>query len=233
MIARARVLASRRETATIHDVRVEKPRGFEFKPVQFVGLEFETDEGPIEYSMSLACSPTRDDLEFGARLSESPWKRAFAALNPGDEVELDGPYGHFVLDESRPAVHVAGGIGITPLKGMMEYAADRDLPHEARLLYSNRDENEIAYRAELDELARRNARIRVLHTLTRTSARSGWTGLTGRIDESMLRRAAEGLADPNYYVCGRPEMVEQVFHLLRGMGVSRSRILYEQFWGYA
>src|SRR2546427_11699364 len=117
MIARTRVLSSKRLTPTTHGIRLEKPRGFAFRPVQYVGLEISTRDGSEEDPMSLASSPTRDYLEFGARISPSPWKEGFRALSPGDEVEVDGPYGRFVLDESRDAVVVAGGRGATPPRG--------------------------------------------------------------------------------------------------------------------
>lgn len=234
MIAKVEVLESRRLTPTTHDVRFSKPEGFRFLPVQFCGLEFDTEEGPIEYTMSLACSPTKDYLEFGARIaSGSPWKRAFGALKPGDEAEVDGAYGHFVLDESRPAVLVAGGIGITPLKGMAEYAADKALPQPMVLVYSNRTPEEIAYRGDLDALAKENPRFRVVHTITRPGeAKEPWKGRTGRIDPALLAEAAKGLKDPAYYVCGTPEMVVEAFQMLRGLGVPAQRIVHERFLGY-
>ena len=102
--------------------------------------------------MSLATSTTRPHLEYGVRLSESAFKRAFAALQPGDTVVVQGPLGHYLLDTSRPAVLVAGGIGITPLKGMAEYAADRTLPIPVRLVSSNRTEEEIIFKEELQAL---------------------------------------------------------------------------------
>lgn len=226
------MLESRVETPSVHDIRIEKPTGFDFEPVQFCGVELETENGPEEYSMSLACSPTKPYLEFGARISKSPWKRAFSALKPGDTVEIDGPYGHFVLDESRDAVFVAGGIGVTPLKGMMEYATDRSLPIGCVMLYSNRSEDEIAYRKELDAIVATNPNARVFHTLTR-DAPAGWTGLRGRIDVGMLRTATQGLRDPNYYLCGLPDMVRGTGRmLLQELGVPRERIIVEQFWGY-
>lgn len=231
MIAKVRVLSNRRETSTVHTVRFERPEGFAFAPVQFCGLELETDEGGVEYTMSLASSPTRPYLEFGARVaSGSAWKRAFAALRPGDVAEVDGAYGHFVLDETRPAVLVAGGIGITPLRGMAQYAADTQMPHDVALAYGNRDETEIAYRAELDDLARANPRFRVLHTLTRPSP--SWRGRTGRIDAALLREAAAGMPDPTYYLCGLPGMVVDMARLLLDEGVPRDRIVHERFLGY-
>ncbi len=225
-------MESPRLTPTVHGVKFEKPSGFRFAPVQFCGLELSTKDGPIEYPMSLACSPTRPYLEFGARVSNSPWKEAFASLKPGDEAEVDGAYGHFVLDEASPAVLVAGGIGITPLKGMAEYAADRELPVEVRLVYSSRNEEEIAYRPELDDLSRTNPRFQVYHTLTRASSESGWVERRGRIDSSLLAEASRGLSHPVYYVCGAPGMVQGTYRILQGIGVSPDRIKFEVFPGY-
>jgi ferredoxin-NADP reductase len=220
-------------TPTVHAVKFEKPPGFRFAPVQFCGLEFPTGAGSLEYPMSLACSPTRPYLEFGARISESPWKQAFAALRPGDEAEVDGAYGHFVLQETSPAIFVAGGIGITPLKGMAEYAADRHLPIEVRLVYSNRNEEEIAYRTELERLTRQNPRFQVVHTLTRTPEGSSWAGRRGRIDSDLLREVSSALPDPVYYVCGTPGLVQEAYRTLLGLGVPEGRVIHEVFPGYA
>ncbi len=232
MIARVRVLESTQVTPTIHDVKFEKPPGFDFLPVQFCGLELSTKEGGIEYPMSLACSPTKPYLEFGARVSDSAWKEAFRALRPGDEAEVDGAYGHFVLDPNSQAVLIAGGIGITPLKGMAEYAADRRLPMEMRLLYSSRNEAEIAYRRELETLTDQNPRFRVTHTLTREPSGSSWTGRRGRIDAELLASVSHDLTNPYYYVCGTPGMVRETFQILAESGVAPGRIKSEAFRGY-
>ena len=232
MIARVRVLESRPLTPTAHAVKFEKPSGFQFAPVQFCGLELSTKEGSIEYPMSLASSPTKTYLEFGARISDSAWKKAFAALNPGDDAEVDGAYGHFVLHESSPAILVAGGIGITPLKGMAEYAADRKLPIDVRLVYSSRDEGEIAYRSDLEELMQQNPRFEVFHTLTRLSKDSSWAGRRGRIDANLLTQASRGLSGSIYYVCGKFGMVQETYRILAGLGVADDRIMYEVFRGY-
>lgn len=228
---RTRVVSSRQLTPTTRAIAVEKPTAFTFRPTQFTFLQLRTEDGVDARPMSLATSPTRPHLEYAVRLSDSAYKRAFAALRPGDEVLVFGPIGDFVLHETRPAVLLAGGIGITPLKGMAEYAADRTLPIPIRLAYSNRSEDEIVYRHELDSLEKQNPRFRVLHTLTRSSDR-GWGGTTGRIDEELLREAARGLADPVYYVSGTPSMVGGTLRLLEGLGVPDADIEVEAFRGY-
>src|SRR5881296_939489 len=228
---RTRIVSSRPLTPSTRAIEPEKPAGFTFRPTQFTFLQLQTKEGMDARPMSLATSPTRPHLEYAVRLSDSPYKRAFAALRPDDEVRVFGPIGDFVLHETRPAVLVAGGVGITPLKGMAEYAADKALPIPIRLIYSNRSEDEILYRRELEALETQNARFRVLHTLTRTTD-DGWQGKTGRIDQKLLQEAARDLADPIYYVSGTPSMVVGTLRLLRGLGVPESDVEIEAFRGY-
>ena len=228
---RVQVVSSRPLTPTTHAIEVEKPKFFTFRPTQFTFLQLSTDGGMDARPMSLATSPTRPHLEYAVRLSDSAYKRAFAALQSGDEVGVFGPIGDFVLHETRPAVLVAGGIGITPFKGMAEYAADNELPIPIRLAYSNRIEDEIVYREELGALEGRNDRFRVLYTLTRT-ANKEWPGPTGRIDRDLLKEAARGLEDPIFYVSGTPGMVAGTFRLLRSVGVPEAEIEFEAFRGY-
>ena len=226
------VLVSDQITPSTRRILLKKPKGFSFLPVQFTFLTLRTDEGPDARPMSIATSPTRPNLEYAVRMGESPFKLAFAALKPGDSVVLQGPFGHFVLDEKRPAVLLAGGIGITPLKGMAEYAADKALPIPVRLIYSNRSEDEIAYRDELEELERRNPRFRVVHTLTGRKVPKGWKGSLGRIDAKMIRDSTRDLERPVYYICGTPGMVETMLNLLYESGVADDDIVEEVFRGY-
>jgi ferredoxin-NADP reductase len=222
-------------TPTTHGIELEKPAGFTFRPTQFTFVQIETPDGVDVRPMSLATSPTRPHLEYGVRLSDSAFKHAFAALQPGDTVIVQGPLGHYVLDATRPAVLVAGGIGITPLKGMAEYAADEKLPIPVRLVYSNRTLDEIAYREELEGLERSNGNFHVLHTLTRPAGGS-WTGSTGRIGNvgvDLLGEVAEGLDQPVYYLCGAPGFVEVCYRALEGSGVPEADIRVELFRGYA
>lgn len=227
------VIESRRITPSIHKILLKKPDSFRFLPVQFTFLSLKTEEGMMDTRpMSIATSPTRPNLEYAVRLSDSFYKNAFASLKPGDNVTVQGPYGDFIMGQRDPAVLVAGGIGITPLKGMAEYAADRKLQIPVRLLYSNRTSDEIAYRDELEELEKQNPRFTVLHTLTGEAVSKDWEGLRGRINRDYLLKVSEGLERPNYYLCGKPDMVSACFDLLHRMNVPEADVNYEVFRGY-
>lgn len=226
------VVASRPLTPLTHGITLNKPAGFSFRPTQFTFLSLKTGEGTDVRPMSIATSPTRPNLEYAVRVSDSPFKRAFASLRPGDSVRVQGPFGRFLLRDDRPAVLLAGGIGITPLKGMAEYAADNALPIPVRLVYSNRAEEEIAYRGELEELERRNPRFRVIHTLTGMKVSEDWKGSVGRISAKQLQDATQDLDRPVFYVCGTTPMVAEMLRLLSESGVPESDVLLEVFRGY-
>ena len=126
---------------------------------------------------------------------------------------------------------IAGGIGITPLKGMAEYAADRALPIPVRLVYSNRAEEEIPYRAELRGAGEAKPSIqRPAHPHGRRP--EGVGGLRGPHRHRLLRDAVRGLERPVYYVCGKTGMVEEMLRLLSESGVKESDVLVEVFRGY-
>ena len=218
--------------------RFTKPAGFAFKAGQAVDLVLpgvvDGGEGADRHAFSIASAPFEEEILFATRMRSSPFKSALRTLQPGAAARLEGPFGSLTLHRApdRDAAFIAGGIGITPLKGMMEYAADRRLPIRTALLYSNRSEAEIAYREEIDLTVQQNPHASVTYTLTR-DAGAKWGGGRGRVDVQMLRRLAEGLREPKFYICGLPEMVRDcALMLLNELGVPRERIVAEQFWGY-
>jgi len=153
-------------------------------------------------------------------------------LRVGDQVELRGPIGgYFVWEASTggPLLLVAGGSGIVPLMAMIRHrkAAGSTIP--TRLLYSSRTYEEIIYRDELDQLARGEAGLEVIHTLTRSQP-PGWTGYRRRIDDSLLREVAlPGEQHPLAYICGPTQMVETAASVLVPLGYDPARVKTERF----
>jgi ferredoxin-NADP reductase len=166
-------------------------------------------------------------------MRDSAFKRALNALAEGESVKLLGPLGQFTLNAARPAVFIAGGIGITPFISMLRQAAHEGWPQPLALLYSNRRPEDAAFLAELQELARRSDKFRLLATMTDLGKSAAkWSGETGLADAQMIARAAHGLAAPLYYVVGPPGMVEAMTDTLRSAGAAEESILTEEFYGY-
>lgn len=228
-----RVLESQRVTPTAHLVRATRPEDFAFRASSFVRLTLQTPQGVEARPVSIASSPARNHLEWIVRVSNSDWKSAFAALRRGDQIQIEGPRGNFFLDSTRPAVMIAGGIGITPFRSMLEYATDARLATPITLVYSSRTPDEIVCKEDLAALAQNNPHLKIIHTVTRPTVDQGWNGRVGRITIELLQEISTTYPDALYYICGTRAMVHTTIEMLRALGTSDDRILQEQFKGYA
>jgi len=84
-------------------------------------------------------------------------------------VKIDGPSGSLTLhkNSSKPAVFLAGGIGITPFLSIVRQAAKDKLPHRLHLFYSNRRPEDAPFLDTLTELfAESNPNFRFVPTMT-------------------------------------------------------------------
>jgi ferredoxin-NADP reductase len=156
-------------------------------------------------------------------------------MEVGTEVELDAPYGSFTLhnDAEKPAVILAGGIGITPFYSIVKNATHNKLPHQIYLFYSNRRPEDTAFLAELTELAKENPNFHLIATMTEMD-KSGqkWEGETGYIDANMVKKYVTDLTTPIYYLAGPASMVAAMRKLLTEMNVNEDNIRTEEFAGY-
>jgi ferredoxin-NADP reductase len=214
----------------------EKPQGFAFRAGQAVVLELiepPAEEGQKRRTFSLVSAPYERTLSIATRMRDSAFKRALNALPDGASVKLLGPIGQFSLQAARPAVFIAGGIGITPFMSMLRQAANDRSPQPLVLLYSNRRPEDAAFLGKLRELERRNRHFRLLATMTEMGkSASGWAGETGVVNAHLIGRAMNGLAAPVFYVVGPPAMVAGMVDTLRSAKVAEDAILTEEFYGY-
>ena len=229
---------SRPETPTATTFRFSTDgTGFRYRSNQAIRLilpQVQDPWGPAR-AFSLSSSPTETGIAaVTVKMTGTPFKQALGALAPGDEALAIGPLGDLLYDASRDSLFVAGGIGVTPFRGMVKFATDRGQHRPLRLLYSARTPEELAFRTELDALAQKDAGVEVRYTVTRPAeSRTTWRGRIGRIDERWIRDGLEGLDHPKVFVVGLPEMAEQTLDLLRTrIGVSEDDLEYEFFRGY-
>jgi ferredoxin-NADP reductase len=200
---------------------------------QHVDVRLTADDGyQAQRSYSIASAPEDELLELTVeRLDDgevSPY--LVDELRVGDRLELRGPIGgYFEWHEQLggPLLLLAGGSGIAPLRAILRHRAASGSEVPARLLYSSRSLDEVIYRDELDALAGPGLEIRL--TLTRAWP-DGWSGLTGRIDDDVLREVAWPAAQrPLVYACGPNGFVEQASGGLVRLGHDPERIRLERF----
>lgn len=216
-----------------------KPSGFTFKPGQAIDVVLidppGADADRARHTFSLACAPFEDHLAVATRMRDSAFKRALKSLAIGSPLRLEGPSGSLTLhnDRARPAILIAGGIGITPFISILRQAAHDQLPQELILLYSNRRPEDAAFLTELQRLEQQYKHFRLVATMTQMSKSSrAWVGKTGWIDQALVRQIGGELAAPIYYVAGPPALVEAMRQTLNLAGVDDDDIRSEEFYGY-
>ena len=186
--------------------RFEKPKHFAFKAGQYIdltlsGLHPELADG-LTHTFSIASSPCDKELVVATRMRDTAFKQALSSLPIGSKARIEGPMGSFSLHKNteRPAVFLAGGIGIAPFLSMISYATAEKLRHPIVLFFANRYIEDAAFIDELWCLECKNPRFRFVPILTRTDRNyRGWKGETGRFRPEMLLRQVERLRGPIYY----------------------------------
>jgi ferredoxin-NADP reductase len=217
----------------------DKPAGFSFEAGQNAIFTLidppETDaKGPTR-PFTIASAPHEPELMIATRMRDTAFKRTLKAAQPGLRVEIDGPAGLMVLHEQteRPAVFLAGGIGITPFLSMARHAAKNALPHRIFLFYSNRRPEDAAFLDELRSLEARNPNYRLIATMAEADKSAHpWKGETGFIRRDMLERYLPDLRGPVYYFAGPPGMAMAMQSMLQELGVSEDDMRSEEFYGY-
>ena len=177
------------------------------------------DGSVVTRQYSLATHPQRRDRYEIAVLREEAGRGGSAAIHAtwqiGTRLALDRPANQFPLhDDDRPAVLIAGGVGITPIMGMAHELKARGNAFE--LHYSGSTAADMAYRERLAiEFPGR------LH-LYFTRSPDG-----NPMDLHSIMRSAP--ADALFYVCGPSRLMEAAGMAARELAIQAGRVQYESF----
>jgi ferredoxin-NADP reductase len=217
----------------------ERPSGFDFKPGQAADLALlnppETDSEGNTRTFSIASSPFENQLMFTTRMRDTAFKRSLKGVPLGTSVKIDSPTGSFTLhkNSAKPAVFLAGGIGMTPFLSIMRQADHDRLPQKLHLFYSNRRPEDAPFLDTLQMLEKSNPNFQLICTMTAMSrSQRDWKGETGLINKEMLSRHLSTLNGPIYYSAGPPAMVSGMRKMLVEAGVDEDDIRTEDFAGY-
>jgi ferredoxin-NADP reductase len=217
----------------------EKPPGFDFKPGQSGDLTLlnppETDSEGNVRTFSIASAPFEDQLRFATRMRDTAFKRSLKKVPLGTVVKMDSATGSFTLhkNSAKPAVFLAGGIGITPFSSIVRQADHDHAPHKLYLFYSNRRPEDALFLEVLQNLEKTNPNFCFIATMTdMPGSKKTWNGETGRINQEMLSKDLSDLRGPIYYIAGSPAMVSGMRKMLVGSGIDEDDIRTDEFAGY-
>jgi uncharacterized protein len=159
------------------------------------------------------------------------------AIRVGDIIEARAPAGGFTIDarEKRPAVLLAGGVGITPLLAMLRHVVYEGLRTRGIrpifLFQAAHAKAERAFGDELQQLAAAaGGAVRIIRVLSDVDGAEQGTDYdaAGRIDMALLSRVLP-FNDYDFYLCGPPQFTQSLYEALRDYNIADRRIHAEAF----
>lgn len=220
---------------SVESFRFIPPEKIGFIPGQFLQVIFDEvnrENKELNKYLSLSCSPTKEYIEVTKRISQSSFSQRLLQLEPGDEVLIKVPLGGCVFQEDyKKIAFLTGGIGITPVISIMEYIIEKKPDTQVTLFYSNRTDNDIAFKKELDGWQKINENIKAFYTVTECLPKDK-TCVFGHIDKKLLSEKAYNLEQAIIYIFGPPRMVEAMQSLALELAYKKENIKTEKFIGY-
>jgi predicted ferric reductase len=192
---------------------------------QWFRLRFLTREGWFRaHPFSLSAAPNGKYLRFTIK-ELGDYTRTLQRIPIGTPVFVEGPYGALTGAARTKArvLLIAGGIGITPLRALLE-----ELPASRgnlTLVYRASGPDDLVFRREIDELA--NLRGATVHYLV--GRRGSREMPADPLDPRSLRRLVPDINSRDVYVCGPNGMMTRVLSGLRWLRIPDAQVHYERF----
>lgn len=177
------------------------------------------------HPFSLSAMPANNEIRITMKAVGDFTTMAPARIVAGMRVVIDGPYGVFTSQKAATGsfLFIAGGIGITPIRSMMESLVKEQ--KDMVLLYGSRTAADAVFADELKRIAA-DGTARVVNVVSDDPA---FLGEQGKIDQEKIKRLVPDAVNRDVYVCGPPPMMNGVIQALKDMGVPATQIHFEKF----
>jgi len=216
-------------TPTAISYRFKAPKDFHFTAGQYMLVDLGND---LKHPLSLSNNPQETEyIEFTKRMTESAYCEQLKRLKKGDSISVKGAMGRFCLanDIDDTLVMIAGGIGITPIRSMLtSHEKQIEKASSVILIYGNLNQDDIAFKDELENLKLPNYRI--VHVLSDTSGMKN--AYQGFIDANIISKEVPKANNALYMISGPPVMVEAIKKALSTLDIAADRIRTDIFTGY-
>ncbi len=215
------------EDGDVVSFEFKKPAGINWKAGQHGIFTFPDKhiKGMSFRGFSITTSPHEKTIRIATRISDHPsdFKEHLMHLHEGDIFRMRGPFGPFhLIDSQKPAVFIVGGIGITPVLGLLhEFKLNTEaLPPAVRLVYGSSD-GAWPFMDEINELALEIDVFEIDYAEHRDE-----------LHKEIAHMAMVFENEADYFVSGSGKATRFFKRLLRQHGIKRKNIHSDWFLGY-
>ncbi len=232
---RVRLVETIPVTHDIAEFRVAVGMDAPFRPGQYALFHLEGVEGGRPYSMcNLPAAGGQWHFHVKRVAGGAATSRLFDALAPGNEIEIDGPYGmaYLRVDAPRDILCLAGGSGLSPMISIARAAAssDRLAGRAIHFLYGGRAPRDICGEPMLAGLPGFGKRLHYHAAISDADGADGWSGRTGLVHDVARELFGTRLGEFEIYLAGPPAMAQAVQQMLFATNVPPERIHCDEFY---
>jgi CDP-4-dehydro-6-deoxyglucose reductase len=183
-------------------------------------------------SFSMASSPSSELIELHIRKvpDGSFTGEVFNEMKEKDMLRIQGPFGTFILrdDNSRPAILIAGGTGLAPLKSMLEKIREEGCDRTLHLYWGVRGVRDLYFHKELNQWTKELDCLTYTPVLSEPDSTEGWSGATGWVHEAVLADFPD-LQGFDVYASGPPPMINAIQNTFAGKGLQQGHFYFDSF----
>ncbi len=170
---------------------------------------------------TIAAAPSENIVRLTMKINDKPsdFKKAMLELKQGMTIGMSGPLGSFNINDDRPTVLIAGGIGITPFRSIVKKieAEGKGNKKPIHLLYMDSEKSYLFK----DELDANNASISTTYLDSRDN-----------LHQEINKLANLYQNNGQYLIAGPKSMVDSISSYLQNNSISKRNIKKDAFYGY-
>jgi len=148
----------------------------------------------------------------------------------GAKVTVSGPHGTFYLrDSTSPALCIAGGSGLAPIKALLEQYARDGFKRNITFLFGARTQQDLYCVEQMNTINHAHPDQFIFKPiLSEENADSDWTGSRGMVTQLISEQGLD-LTASQAYLCGPPPMIDSAIDVLTKEGMAESQIFFDKF----
>lgn len=170
-------------------------------------------------TFSIASVEDEGHMLIGLRTGKhiSSFKEQLINMHKGEKVGVRGPFGGFDLSDKAPLVLIASGVGVTPIRGILQELKNESRPVEVVFTSSNYH----LFKEELEAFSKANQSINL-------------SFLEGKEATQIMIKKLANIHGSNarYYISGSIPVIKSLKTLLKKSGVDKRRVINDPFYGY-